>query len=173
MNEMSASEKALAEVRQKGQEGIVEEKNKIEALIKVAKDEKLSLDDRQKAVNALNKIIPNYNAQLDATTGKYMENKKALDDYLNSLAKKYELEGAKDLLKEIGKEKAKLAMELKEADDAIEKDKQINASSNFVGGREGRAMDTGAATYTAHLKNNNRQVRYKDMRKVVLLRKAE
>lgn len=158
MNEMSASEKALAEVRQKGQEGIVEEKNKIEALIKVAKDEKLSLDDRQKAVNALNKIIPNYNAQLDATTGKYMENKKALDDYLNSLAKKYELEGAKDLLKEIGKEKAKLAMELKEADDAIEKDKKINASSNFVGGREGRAMDTGAATYTAHLKNNKASI---------------
>ncbi len=161
MNEMSASEKALAEVRQKGQEGIVEEKNKIEALIKVAKDEKLSLDDRQKAVNALNKIIPNYNAQLDATTGKYMENKKALDDYLNSLAKKYELEGAKDLLKEIGKEKAKLAMELKEADDAIEKDKQINASSNFVGGREGRAMDTGAATYTAHLKNNKASIQRK------------
>lgn len=161
MNEMSASEKALAEVRQKGQEGIVEEKNKIEALIKVAKDEKLSLDDRQKAVNALNKIIPNYNAQLDATTGKYMENKKALDDYLNSLAKKYELEGAKDLLKEIGKEKAKLAMKLKEADDAIEKDKQINASSNFVGGREGRAMDTGAATYTAHLKNNKASIQRK------------
>lgn len=161
MNEMSASEKALAEVRQKGQEGIVEEKNKIEALIKVAKDEKLSLDDRQKAVNALNKIIPNYNAQLDATTGKYMENKKALDDYLNSLAKKYELEGAKDLLKEIGKEKAKLAMELKEADDAIEKDKQINASSHFVGGREGRAMDTGAATYTAHLKNNKASIQKK------------
>lgn len=161
MNEMSVSEKALAEVRQKGQEGIVEEKNKIEALIKVAKDEKLSLDDRQKAVNALNKIIPNYNAQLDATTGKYMENKKALDDYLNSLAKKYELEGAKDLLKEIGKEKAKLAMELKEADDAIEKDKQINASSNFVGGREGRAMDTGAATYTAHLKNNKASIQKK------------
>lgn len=161
MNEMSASEKALAEVRQKGQEGIVEEKNKIEALIKVAKDEKLSLDDRQKAVNALNKIIPNYNAQLDATTGKYMENKKALDDYLNSLAKKYELEGAKDLLKEIGNEKAKLAMELKEADDAIEKDKQINASSNFVGGREGRAMDTGAATYTAHLKNNKASIQRK------------
>ena len=161
MNEMSASEKALAEVRQKGQEGIVEEKNKIEVLIKVAKDEKLSLDDRQKAVNALNKIIPNYNAQLDATTGKYKENKEALDDYLNSLAKKYELEGAKDLLKEIGKEKAKLAMELKEADDAIEKDKQINASSNFVGGREGRAMDTGAATYTAHLKNNKASIQRK------------
>lgn len=161
VNEAAEGEKALAAVRLKGQEGIVEEKNKIDALIKVAKDEKLSLDDRQKAVNALNKIIPNYNAQLDATTGKYKENKKALDDYLNSLAKKYELEGAKDLLKEIGKEKAKLAMELKEADDAIEKDKQINASSNFVGGREGRAMDTGAATYTAHLKNNKASIQRK------------
>ena len=53
MNEMSASEKALAEVRQKGQESIVEEKNKIEVLIKVAKDEKLSLDDRQKAVKEI------------------------------------------------------------------------------------------------------------------------
>ena len=90
-----------------------------------------------------------------------MENKKALDDYQNSLAKKYELEGAKDLLKEIGKEKAKLAMELKEADDVIEKDKQINASSNFVGGRKGRAMDTGAATYTAHLKNNKASIQRK------------
>ena len=161
MNEMSASEKALADVRQKGQEGIVEEKNKIEALIKVAKDEKQSLDDRQKAVQALNKIIPNYNAQLDATTGKYKDNKKALDAYLNSLARKYELEGAKDMLKEIGKEKAKLAMELKEANDAIEKDKKVNAASNFVGGREGRAMDTGAAAYTAHLKSNKASVQRK------------
>lgn len=161
VNEAAEGEKALAAVRLKGQEGIVEEKNKIDALVKVARNEKLSLDDRQKAVNALNKIIPNYNAQLDATTGKYKENKEALDDYLNSLAKKYELEGAKDLLKEIGKEKAKLAMELKEADDAIEKDKQINASSNFVGGREGRAMDTGAATYTAHLKNNKASIQRK------------
>lgn len=161
VNEAAEGEKALAAVRLKGQEGIVEEKNKIDALVKVARNEKLSLDDRQKAVQALNKIIPNYNAQLDATTGKYKENKEALDDYLNSLAKKYELEGAKDLLKEIGKEKAKLAMELKEADDAIEKDKQINASSNFVGGREGRAMDTGAATYTAHLKNNKARIQRK------------
>ena len=161
VNEAAEGEKALAAVRLKGQEGIVEEKNKNDALVKVARNEKLSLDDRQKAVQALNKIIPNYNAQLDATTGKYKENKKALDDYLNSLAKKYELEGAKDMLKEIGKEKAKLAIELKEADEAIEKDKQINASSNFVGGREGRAMDTGAATYTAHLKNNKASIQKK------------
>ena len=137
VNEAAEGEKALAAVRLKGQEGIVEEKNKIDALVKVARNEKLSLDDRQKAVQALNKIIPNYNAQLDATTGKYKENKDALDDYLNSLVKKYELEGAKDLLKEIGKQKAKLTMEIQQLDEEADaydaKQKNIeSASSNTM-----------------------------------------
>ena len=117
VNEAAEGEKALAAVRLKGQEGIVEEKNKIEALVRVASDETKALGDRQAAVKALNKIIPNYNAQLDATTGKYKANKKALDAYLQSLTRKYEIEGAKDMLKEIGKQKAKLNMEIKELDD--------------------------------------------------------
>ena len=117
VNEAAEGEKALAAVRLKGQEGIVEEKNKIEALVRVASDETKALGDRQAAVKALNKIIPNYNAQLDATTGKYKANKKALDAYLQSLTRKYEIEGAKDMLKEIGKQKAKLNMEIKELDE--------------------------------------------------------
>ena len=117
VNEAAEGEKALSEVRLKGQEGIVEEKNKIEALVRVASDETKALGDRQAAVKALNKIIPNYNAQLDATTGKYKANKQALDAYLKSLTRKYEIEGAKDMLKEIGKQKAKLNMEIKELDD--------------------------------------------------------
>ena len=162
MTELSAGEKALQDVRLKGQEGIVEEKTKIEALIRVAQDERKSLEDRQAAVKALNKIIPNYNAQLDATTGKYKASKKALDAYLQSLTRKYELEGAKDMLKEIGKEKAKLAVQLKEANDAIEADKKLRESTtNFVGGREGRAMDTGAATNTALLKRNRDSIQSK------------
>ena len=162
MTELSAEEKALADIRLKGQEGIVEEKTKIEALIRVAQDERKSLEDRQAAVKALNKIIPNYNAQLDATTGKYKANKKALDAYLLSLTRKYELEGAKDMLKEIGKEKAKLAVQLKEANDAIEADRKLRESTaNFVGGREGRAMDTGAATNTALLKRNRDSIQSK------------
>ena len=162
MTELSAGEKALQDIRLKGQEGIVEEKTKIEALIRVAQDERKSLEDRQAAVKALNKIIPNYNAQLDATTGKYKASKKALDAYLQSLTRKYELEGAKDMLKEIGKEKAKLAVQLKEANDAIEADKKLRESTtNFVGGREGRAMDTGAATNTALLKRNRDSIQSK------------
>ena len=132
VNEAAEGERALAAVRLKGQEGIVEEKNKIDALVKVARNEKLSLDDRQKAVQALNKIIPNYNAQLDATTGKYKENKDALDAYLLSLTKKYEIEGAKDMLKEIGKQKAQLTMEIKQLDEEAaeydEKQKKVESA---------------------------------------------
>ena len=84
----------------------------------MARDETQSLKDRHTAIDALNKIIPNYNAQLDDTTGKYRENKKALDDYLKFLTRKYEIEGAKDKLKEIGKERVDLNLKKAAAGEA-------------------------------------------------------
>ena len=98
----------LDSVRKTAAQNMVEETNKINLLVAAANNEKLSLEERKKAVDKLNAIIPNYNAQLDATTGKYQANKKALDDYLEALRYKYELEGAKDKLAEIGRQKAEL-----------------------------------------------------------------
>ena len=89
ITEVSQAEKDLQEIRKRGQEGIIDEKNKIDALIAVARDETQSLKDRHTAIDELNKIIPEYNGQLDDTTGKYKENKKALDDYIKSLIRKY------------------------------------------------------------------------------------
>ena len=100
--------KTLDSVRKTAAQNMVEETNKINLLVAAANNEKLSLEERKKAVDKLNGIIPNYNAQLDATTGKYQANKKALDDYLEALRYKYELEGAKDKLAEIGRQKAEL-----------------------------------------------------------------
>jgi len=132
MTELSQAEKDMQEIRKKGQEGIVEEKRQIESLVAVARDEKASLDDRKAAVDALNRIIPKYNAQLDATTGKYRENKAALDDYLRSLARKYEIEGAKQLLINIGKERAQLAIdeaEFKKEEKRIEDERKKRAAN--------------------------------------------
>jgi hypothetical protein len=88
IKQVSFAEQTLSDIKQDAQKNLVEEKNKIEALVRVAEDETASLDARKKAVDALNKIIPNYNAELDATTGRYKANKKALDEYLVSLARK-------------------------------------------------------------------------------------
>lgn len=109
------AQKTLNAIKKKAVEEMQDEKSKVDTLIAAAKDEKLSLDSRQAAIKALNRIIPNYNAQLDATTGQYKANKTALDNYLVSLQKKYELEGAKDKLKEIGKELADANIEVANA----------------------------------------------------------
>ena len=111
----------LDSVRKTAAQNMVEETNKINLLVAAANNEKLSLEERKKAVDKLNTIIPNYNAQLDATTGKYQANKKALDDYLEALRYKYELEGAKDKLAEIGRQKAELNIKKAEQNAEIAK----------------------------------------------------
>lgn len=107
-----------------------EEETHIRTLIDAAKDETLSLNERRKAVNKLNQIIPNYNAQLDTTTGKYKANKKALDSYLKSLQRKYELEGAKDELKRIGREIAKERVNLRKATEDLKKAQDRSRKAN-------------------------------------------
>ena len=111
----------LDSVRKTAAQNMVEETNKINLLVAAANNEKLSLEERKKAVDKLNAIIPNYNAQLDATTGKYQANKQALDDYLEALRYKYELEGAKDKLAEIGRQKAELNIKKAEQNAEIAK----------------------------------------------------
>lgn len=97
------AQKRLTEVKKEAISRAAEEKSKIDLLVAAARDEKMSMDERRKAVAELNRIIPNYNAQLDETTGKYKENKKALDAYLSSLVRKYEIEAAKEELAKLTK----------------------------------------------------------------------
>ena len=140
------AQEALNDIRKEAQEQIVEEQNKLENLRKVAMDETCSLKDRYTAINELNRIVPNYNAQIDKTTGKYKENKQALDDYIKSLVHLYEVQGAKDKLKEIGKERADLEIQKQEQEKIIQKDAKEAKSEVHVSGREGKSMDMGTAS---------------------------
>ena len=140
------AQESLNDIRKEAQEQIVEEQNKLENLRKVAMDETRSLKDRYTAINELNRIVPNYNAQIDKTTGKYKENKQALDDYIKSLVHLYEVQGAKDKLKEIGKERADLEIQKQEQEKIIQKDAEEAKSEVHVSGREGKSMDMGTAS---------------------------
>ena len=93
-----------------------EQKGKIQALIMVAENENLSLERRKKAVAELNRIIPNYNAQIDATTGKYKASKQALDAYLISLEKEMRYKANESKLREL----AAAAEEARDAYDEAE-----------------------------------------------------
>lgn len=106
------AQKALNNIRTEAQKQVVEEKLKLENLIKVAKDEKLSMDERYKAVDALNKIVPQYNATIDKTTKKFRASDKALKAYINNLVKLYEVQGAKKQIKSLTDQRAELKVKL-------------------------------------------------------------
>lgn len=102
--------KELNDIREEAQKEIVEEKTKIENLRKAAMDETRSLNERYAAISELNRIVPNYNATIDKTTGKYIENKQALDQYIASLAHLYEVQGAKKRIQKLSEDKVDLEL---------------------------------------------------------------
>ena len=116
-----------------------EEKAKLDLLLETAKNEKATLENRRKAINKLNEIIPNYNAQLDVTTGKYKDNEEALRKYNEQLARKFELEGAGEMLREIGSKIAKAQVEITQLQQQLkDTDEEENELSMSTGGVYGR-----------------------------------
>lgn len=148
-DEAAEAQKALTDIKAGAAAKMEEERQKIERLISVAQDETQSLKNRKTAVAELNRIIPGYNAQIDTTTGKYRASKKALDGYLSSLQRKYELEGAKDMLKEIGREKADLRIRKEEATD--KRDKIQQKIDNAGKSNSYAAYGTAGATMQAYV----------------------
>lgn len=109
------SQKALNAIKAEAQKQVVEEKLKLDNLVKAAKDEKLSMDERYKAVEALNRIVPHYNATIDKTTKKFKASNKALKDYIDSLVRLYEVQGAKKQIQELAEQRAGLTIKLTKA----------------------------------------------------------
>ncbi len=119
INEATAAQKAMAEAEREASAEYAQQENKINRLIAVAKNENISMKQRKAACDELNKIVPKYNAQIDATTGKYKANKKALDALLVSLKKEM-------LYKAYMKQREKLVEAAVQAEmDLIEATKQV------------------------------------------------
>lgn len=129
---VAESTRKLNKIKEDARKKTVEEKDSIEMLIKASKNDKLSLEERLNAIGKLQKQIPNYITELDKETGRYKENKKALDDYLKSLAKKYELEGAKDMLADLGKEIADATVARDKARSAADNAKKAGSGTTYT-----------------------------------------
>ena len=113
------AQKSLNAIKAEAQRQVVEEKLKLENLIKVANNEKLSMDERLKATEALNRIVPHYNATIDKTTKKFKASNKALDAYINSLVRLYEVQGAKKQIQGLAEQRAGLTIKLTKAKDRL------------------------------------------------------
>lgn len=129
-HEATLADKTLNDIRLEAAKRVGEETARINILVQAAQNEKLSLDKRKEAIRQLNQLIPGYNAQLDETTGKYTANKAALDVYLQSLAKQYELEGAKAKLQELGAKKADITLKKQDAEAELAQKKNLAENIN-------------------------------------------
>lgn len=129
---VAESTRKLNKIKEDARKKTLEEKDSIEMLIKASKNDKLSLEERLNAIGKLQKQIPNYITELDKETGRYKENKKALDDYLKSLTKKYELEGAKDMLADLGKEIADATVARDKAKSAADNAKKAGPGTTYT-----------------------------------------
>lgn len=79
--EMTATERVHAEtIRQ-----IAEERGKIQLLNDIVHDNTVAIGDRRKALSELKRIIPSYNALLDAEGKLTRDNTRAIDDYISAL----------------------------------------------------------------------------------------
>lgn len=128
-HKQKAAAETLTKIRDKAAVSVELEKEKINQLIKVAKDETESLEQRRVACDKLNQIIPNFNAQIDNQTKAFKSSTKALKDHIAQLTRYYELQGAKEELKTVGQELAQANIEVKNAKEELKKEQEANALS--------------------------------------------
>ena len=131
-DKLTASQKAMKEAEERATEGFASQKASIESLVAVAKNENVALAQREAAIKKLNQIVPNYNAHIDKTTGKYLASKKALDLYLDSLRKKLRYEANQKELGKLINEEEKIKREKEKADKEAEIERELNRKNPVV-----------------------------------------
>lgn len=87
LERLKEKEDAVLEAQKSAAESTAEEISKLEILINTIHDETASLNDRRKAISQVQAIIPKYHAELDEEGRLHRENKKAVDDHIESLNK--------------------------------------------------------------------------------------
>ena len=149
----------LNDIREESQKEIVEEKTKLENLRKAAMDETRSLNERYAAISELNRIVPNYNATIDKTTGKYRENKQALDQYIASLAHLYEVQGAKKRIQKLSEDKVDLELKKQKVQERYDDAKKAGFGFSYssISGATGNTL----VDASSHLKSELEDIKAK------------
>lgn len=118
LSEAQRAQKLLNDVQGEASSQISAEKQEVESLLKIAKDETLSKEERLKAIKRLNKISPEYLGNLSLEKINTDEAKKSVDNYIQSILLLAEAESAKrrltDTDTELDELKKKQAKYLKE-----------------------------------------------------------
>lgn len=100
VREANAEAKMFKDISLEVGNAVDDENVRLRVLLQTAESETESLKERKKAVEELNKLVPNYNARIDETTGLYKANTKALDEYIKKTEQRLLLEAYEGKIKE-------------------------------------------------------------------------
>lgn len=109
--ELSAAEKAqqiLTDASIEAEKQTVSHKTELTKLLKVAQDETKSKEERQKAIEAINKISPEYLGNITLETVNTKESTKAIESYISTLKRKFEAQILEQKLEEAIREQIDL-----------------------------------------------------------------
>ena len=102
--------KTINDIRSDAAKKVAEEKAELDMLFATANSVTTSYENQRAACEALNKRIPGLNGNINAQTRAFNYSTKALNDYNNQLVRLYELEGAREKLKELGRKRVDLVL---------------------------------------------------------------
>lgn len=127
--------KTLNNIKRQAIGQVEEEKYKLKQLMEAASDVNTAEEKRLAICDKLNQTVPNMRANIDKLTGAFIYSKDAVDDYVKSLTHLYEIQGAKDKLRELGKKRADLNVRKTELED--ERDKIVAEQSQYASNAAG------------------------------------
>ncbi len=148
-NDAAKAQKALNDIKKEAAKRMVEEKQRIDTLMAAANNMNLTYAEQKRAVDELNKTIPGFNGNIDASTRAFTYSEAALRKYNNELMRLYEIQGAKDKLAELGKQKAELLIKKQEVQDAINRE-MANVPSTRPQTSQGNAVPGGVGAAVGH-----------------------
>ncbi|WP_321520015.1 phage tail tape measure protein [uncultured Bacteroides sp.] len=122
----------LNNVYQKAIEKTDEEKNRVKSLLSIIHSETVAYTEKQKAINDLKTIIPQYNAVLSKTGKVTNENTEAINNYISALLRKNKLEGLKDNLEELYGDKFEKERKVKKDREDYNSKKKLQNSGSMA-----------------------------------------
>ncbi len=116
-DEAASSQKALNDISKEGNKKLLEEKQQVETLLKIARDEARSKEERLSAIRRLNAISPEYLGNLKFETIQTDQATQATKKYIEVLNLKYKVQAAEEKVVDLNRQL--LDMEIGKGDVAI------------------------------------------------------
>lgn len=110
-------------IEQQANAAVADQIARIRLLDAVMRDNNRSMADRRAAAEELNRIIPEYNAQIDASTGKVKANTDALNKYIEALKQEAIVKATQDRLTDLASQELNNTQSLNRRKGAVKKRK--------------------------------------------------